>query len=140
MRLLRFWQVLRMYPQAAAWMLDVDQTFNLPPQALFDLLPDHDIALGLSPGRFDVRNKVLACFVGAAATPLARSYIQRAAGYIVHFAGNHQLVWGIDQVALYAVLMDRVVQNSGMRVASIPPFIGDGRRDETRVLWSGKQS
>jgi hypothetical protein len=128
-RLSRFSQCLAQHSEAAGWLLDIDSIFVGPPDALFTLLDGCDLALGLSPGRMEVRNKVLAGYVGVSPTPLGRDYLRRVAGYVGHFAREGRLAWGIDQVALYAVLMDRCRATPALRVSGVYAAVaGDAGR------------
>ena len=101
-RYVRFWQFLTVH-QAAAWIVDLDMTFNAPTQGLSDALYCQDMALFLSPARFEVRNKIMACCAGFSNTREAHDYLRNVAGYICHYQREGRLLWGIDQVALFAV-------------------------------------
>jgi len=49
-----------------------------------------------------------------------RAYIRDVAGYIATLFNQQQLVWGVDQVALFAVLM-RMLSDTALKVAALPP-------------------
>ncbi len=120
-RYIRFWQLL-MDRNASAWIVDTDTIFGGPVARLFEHLSGKDLALYLAPGRFEVRNKIMALSTGASATQAARNYLRNVAGYVGHYQKEGRLFWGIDQVALFAVLaMIRVVPP--LLIAGVPDWI-----------------
>lgn len=136
-RLIRLHQLLAAHPAAGVWMLDTDMLVADNVQRLFTALDGCDVMLGLSPGRFEVRNKVCLSFTGFSATPRARDYLLRVTGYVAHFLEKGRLPWGIDQVAMYAVLVkDRSLPH--LAVASVPPQICDTGKTAGCVLWPAK--
>lgn len=135
-RFIRYWQFLVQNPAAATWLIDTDTIFNGGPSRLFDTLAGHDLALFLAPGRFEVRNKVVACCTGASNTDAAREFIRDVAGYVAAYWEKGKLPWGIDQVAMYAVLA--MPQGNAPRVASLPPDIINGSRTPDALLWPAK--
>ena len=137
-RFLRLWDFLRRYPRCQTIQLDVDVTVNGPLDPLFKILDDADVALALVPCRLETRNRILANVVGIGASAAGRNYLQRVAGYIANSFTAAENVWGIDQVALYAVMMDRVAQPEPLRVAAIPPEVSDGTRGSDRAIWQAK--
>jgi hypothetical protein len=134
-RFVRFWQVLLRNPAAAVFMIDTDTIFNGDVSGLFDLLNESDLALLLSPGRLEARNKVMATCTGAANTGAARAYLRNVAGYLAAYWERGQLPWGIDQVAMYAVL---ALTQAPLRIASIPGRVFDGSKDPNKLLWAAK--
>lgn len=136
-RLIRLSQLLSRHPQAAVWMIDTDMLFAADARRLFECIEDCDVVLGLSPGRFEVRNKICLSFTGFAPTPRTRAYVQRVAGYVGHFLGLGLLPWGIDQVAMYAVLA-KDTDTPPLRVKSLPAEVCDTGRGQGCVLWPAK--
>jgi hypothetical protein len=135
-RFIRFWQVLAAHPAATGWLIDTDTIFNGDTARLFDEITGHDTALFLAPGRFEVRNKVVASCTGVSNTAAARHYLRDVAGYVAAFWKMGRLPWGLDQVAMYAVLATPAVDPP--RVASLPPHIVGGRDDSGSLLRSAK--
>ena len=137
-RLLRLWQAMSANPESAFWMMDMDTVFNGDAALLFELLNGADLAPYLLPGRIEARNKVSAHMLGVAPTAAARDLIQRAAGYVVAFKAMDRLLWGIDQIALYTVLVDLDAQGRLPSLAPVPDAICDGSLDADKVIWSVK--
>ncbi len=137
-RLLRLWQLMCANPQAAIWMVDMDTVFNGDAGALFGLLKDADLAPYLLPGRLEARNKVSAHMLGVAPTAAARDAIQRAGGYVAAFRNMDRLQWGIDQIALYAVLIDLDARGRLPKLAPVPEALCDGSYGADKVIWSVK--
>lgn len=135
-RLIRLHQLLTAHPNAAVWMLDTDMLVADDTQLLFTALEGCDAMLGLSPGRFEVRNKVCLSFTGFSAQARARDYLLRVVGYVAHFLEKGRLPWGIDQVAMYTVLVKNHVPF--LRIASVPVGICDTSKVHGRVLWPAK--
>jgi hypothetical protein len=115
-RFARFWRLL-VETDAIVWMLDIDTIFGKSASPLFHIVAGHDLALWCMPARCEVRNKICAASTGAANTEAARTYLRRVAGYIGAYWQQDKLRWGIDQVAMYAVL---IMSATPPRVAAIP--------------------
>ena len=139
-RFARFFELLEIHPQAAAWLVDMDDLFNGSPVALFDLLGDADVSAVVTPARLETRNKIAAHMIGIGATALGRAFIARTAGYVAACRAAGRLPWGIDQVALYAVLAVLMGTSSQPAFVAVPPQIYDGSHGQYRILWSGKGS
>lgn len=120
-RYLRFWQLLASR-DASVWIVDTDTTFGGPVTGLFGYLGGNDLALYLSPGRFEVRNKIMALSTGAANTQAARDYFRRVAGYVGHYQNEGRLFWGIDQIALFAALA-MIDAMPPLRIVGVPDWI-----------------
>ncbi|MGE3332193.1 MAG: hypothetical protein AB7I36_01010 [Rhodospirillaceae bacterium] len=133
-RFIRYWQLL-LGSAAAIWMVDADTIFKADVGFMFDLLQGHDLALYLLPGRFDVRNKVVASCIGAANTSGARDYLRGVSGYIAHYHEEDRLSWGIDQIALYAAL---VMHTQPLRIVGVPEKVLSGHRDPDQIIWIAK--
>jgi hypothetical protein len=126
-RFARFWKLLG-ETDGAVWMLDIDALFKENAGGIFDCASGSDLALYLLPGRFEVRNKICACYAGASNTPAALAYLQRVSGYILHYWRAGRLKWGIDQVAMYAVIAGQVPPS----VVAIPEHVSNA------VLFAAK--
>ncbi len=133
-RFIRYWQLL-LGSSAAIWMVDADTIFKADVGFMFEVLAGRDVALYLMPGRFEVRNKVVASCIGAANTPAARDYLRGAAGYIAHYYGEGRLSWGIDQVALFAAL---AMFSRPLRVVGVPEKVINGSRGPEQIIWIAK--
>lgn len=133
-RFIRYWQLL-LSSAASVWMVDADTIFKAGVDFMFEVLAGHDVGLYLLPGRFDVRNKVVASCIGAANTPAARDYLRGVAGYIAHYHARGRLSWGIDQIALYAVTM---MHRQPLRIAGVPERVIDGSRGPDQIIWIAK--
>lgn len=133
-RFIRYWQLL-LSSSAAVWMVDADTIFKADVAFMFEAIAGYDVALYLLPGRFDVRNKVVASCIGAANTPAARDYLRGIAGYIAHYYEEGRLSWGIDQIALYAVTM---MHQSPLRIVGVPERIINGSRGPDQIIWIAK--
>jgi hypothetical protein len=136
MRFIRLWQLLT-ETAADVWMVDMDTIFNADPARLFAVLPGYDLALFLSPARFEPRNKVNASASGLSNTPAARNYLRNVSGYLGYYHQAGQLLWGIDQIALFTVLVMRGAA-APMRVTGVPEWVTGGARRADQVLWAAK--
>jgi hypothetical protein len=119
-RYIRFWQGLTSR-QTSAWIIDTDTIFGGGVAGLFEHLHGKDLALYLAPGRFEPRNKIMALSTGASNTQAARDYLRNVAGYIGHYQQEGRLFWGIDQIALFAVLA--MTGPAPPLVAGVPDWI-----------------
>jgi hypothetical protein len=136
-RFLRLSQIALAASGFDIWLLDMDTVFVGDPSRLFDLLTGHDVALHMMPVRIDSRNKVAACWAGISRTAAGRDYLLRVAGYIAVWMRQGRLTWGIDQVALYAVLMNRS-SVSDLAVKAIPAEVAGGESALGAVLLPSK--
>lgn len=135
-RFIRLWQFLE-HHRAPAWMIDMDTVFNGDVKRLFAALSGFDLALFLTPGRFEVRNKVMASCTGIANTGAAREYIRNVGGYVGAYQKEDRLLWGIDQIAMFAILMMYGPRPS-LRITGVPEGIADGHRRPDGLLWPAK--
>jgi hypothetical protein len=119
-------------------LMDVDLLFNRSPDLLFACFAEADGAVPVEAGRVEVSNQINASMVGIAPTPGGRAYLARVAAYIA--ACRAALVWGIDQVALFAVLTERTAHGVAPRLAAVPPALLDDDFGDGTVLWPGKCS
>jgi len=120
-RYVRFWQLL-IGRDAAAWIIDTDTIFGGSVAGLFERLSGSDLALYLAPGRFEVRNKIMALSTGASSTQAAGDYLRNVAGYVGHYQKEGRLFWGIDQIALFAVLA-MTGTTAPLRITGVPDWI-----------------
>jgi hypothetical protein len=137
-RFLRFMQLMDRLPSASGWCLDADLLFNGPAEELFETLAGFDVALWLAPARAEAHNKIGAGLVGIAPTASGRAYLRRVAGYIAVFLREGKLLWGIDQIALYAVLARLVGDGQAPAISPVPQSLYDGSFGDHTVLWPGK--
>lgn len=136
-RFLRLLQIAREAPDLDLWLIDIDNIFIDTPRRLFALLAGHDVALHMLPLRLESRNRVAACWVGISHTSAGRNYLAGVAGYIAAWMMLGRLTWGIDQVALYAILMKQYA-TGGLSVAAISPDVLDAECSAGGVLRPSK--
>ena len=136
-RFLRLFEICEQHANLTAWMIDMDMLFNRSPRNLIPLT-GYDLALWLTPGRFEVNNQIMGGVVGVAPTPVGRDFLRQVAGYIATIKRERGLPWGIDQLALYVVLVDLINRGIAPRIAPVTPELcGVGFAPEA-TLWPGK--
>jgi tetratricopeptide (TPR) repeat protein len=133
-RFIRYDQHLATYDRPL-WLMDVDALFNRDPQVLYDTIGAHDVALRVRPGRLEPWNQFNACIVGARPTGAARTYIRMIAAYIAHHHRQDTLIWGIDQIAMYAVFTHLQLAQSAPSLAFLDDRAIDYMYLDDGVVW-----
>ncbi len=133
-RFVRMYQIAVEY-QKPLWMMDVDGLMHRDPRVVFDGIGTADIALYGHPARWEPWMQYNASMVGIRPTEKAVAYLRLVAGYIRHFHRRNELYWGIDQLAMYAVLEFLRDQGRGPSVIMLTALIIDGECSDEGIVW-----
>jgi hypothetical protein len=117
-RFIRLYQFLSL-TSSTYWLLDVDALCNRDPSIVIEQLADASIGFRLRAGRPNAWSQISACCVAVKPTSESLAFIRLVAGYLAHFIRTKELIWGIDQLAFFAVF--QYLERVG-RLPMIVPF------------------
>lgn len=121
-------------------MIDVDSFFMRSADHIFSHLGGFDTQLLFTPGRVEINNQITACYAVVNNTPAGLDYLRRVAAYIAVCREQGEMVWGIDQVALYAVYSEMKAGGRAPHAGSLPLHVFDGMYSANTIFWMAKCS
>lgn len=136
---------VRLYQLSAAarrdiLSLDADSLVLGDIDAIDEAVGSGDISVLTRFHRPEINQKVFATTVHVRQTPLARTFLEHMAAYILTCLLEDRLVWSLDQCAFYIVCRMMAFSGSEIALVPLPARFADHDFDAASPIWAAKGS
>ena len=119
-------------------LIDADTIFTGSSDRIFADIDGYDGRAITYAGLVECHNQIAACVLILGNTDLARAYLRRVAAYLAVSRVRGEWIWGIDQIALYAVYVEMAARAQAPHLAGMPRTLFTSMLTEGTLLWPGK--